>query len=327
MKVIVVLLSVAFTVAAVFFIFPVLPAVNNFELFPLKPFFYGDDVSRNFSSPYCAAGLERVRADLDALYRRMRGNFFRYEAGQWLIVCLAGFFLGKSAQSGRLKVNYTRKIFIFTVFFSSLFLRFLFPFRGTIYLTFFSGLLFLAFIALLSGPVRRRYNFLAVIFSAIDRPEDRPHTLFWLFTQILFFYAAFILISNWLFSYGRPFLVSMTVFATHLGDGLAEPVGIRFGKHKYKTYAIFSRKKYIRTLEGSFCVFAAAAAAVLLLRAQLNIYEFIVLLPVFPAVMVLTEAFSPHTWDNPLLYLAGGVSTIVSLEIAKALFLCQRYNF
>lgn len=31
----------------------------------------------------------------------------------------------------------------------------------------------------------------------------------------------------------------------------------------------------------------------------------------------LAEAFSPHTWDGPFLYLAGGVSTVLVLELSS----------
>ena len=45
-----------------------------------------------------------------------------------------------------------------------------------------------------------------------------------------------------------------------LGDGLAEPVGIKWGKHKYQTRAIWYHGKvcsgeFVRSLEGSACVF------------------------------------------------------------------------
>ena len=42
-----------------------------------------------------------------------------------------------------------------------------------------------------------------------------------------------------------------------IGDGFAEPVGIRFGKRRYKTFALFTRKRYFRTVEGSLAVFIA----------------------------------------------------------------------
>ena len=37
-------------------------------------------------------------------------------------------------------------------------------------------------------------------------------------------------------------LVIIIMIINGIGDGLAEPIGIRFGKHKYKIYALFQKK-------------------------------------------------------------------------------------
>jgi hypothetical protein len=46
-------------------------------------------------------------------------------------------------------------------------------------------------------------------------------------------------------------------YITGVGDGLAEPVGIWLGKHKYKTRSCFSPRRYTRSWEGSArCAFS-----------------------------------------------------------------------
>ena len=50
-------------------------------------------------------------------------------------------------------------------------------------------------------------------------------------------------------------LIFIPILINGLADGLAEPVGITFGKHKYKTRACLSTRKYERSYEGSLCVF------------------------------------------------------------------------
>ena len=57
----------------------------------------------------------------------------------------------------------------------------------------------------------------------------------------------------------------------------------------------------------------------ILLSEQLDTAQFVVALAIIPIIMTLAEAFSPHTWDGPFLYLAGGVSTVGVLEIASVL--------
>ncbi len=51
-----------------------------------------------------------------------------------------------------------------------------------------------------------------------------------------------------------------------LGDALAEPVGIVFGKHRYRVRSFFSTRTQFRTLEGSACVFASAVLGILLVN-------------------------------------------------------------
>jgi hypothetical protein len=38
-------------------------------------------------------------------------------------------------------------------------------------------------------PVRKRLALAGTMFLSYDRPEDRPHTMFWLTTQLLAGYA------------------------------------------------------------------------------------------------------------------------------------------
>ncbi len=95
-------------------------------------------------------------------------------------------------------------------------------------------------------------------FRAIDREEDRPHTLEWLISQAVAGLAAIVGIMMFLSSSvrqdaddkgARLMLVMIPILINGVGDGLAEPVGIRFGKHKYKTRALWYQG---RCCSGSF---------------------------------------------------------------------------
>jgi len=105
-------------------------------------------------------------------------------------------------------------------------------------------------------------------------------------------------------------LLLIPILINGLGDGLAEPIGVRFGKHHYQTRALFSQRTYTRSLEGSACVFISAVLAILLFADQFSQLQLVIALTIIPPIMTLTEAISPHTWDSPFLYLIGGLLVI-----------------
>lgn len=165
-------------------------------------------------------------------------------------------------------------------------------------------------------PIRNKSQFLSTAYSAIDRPEDRPFTLIWISTQIVATYLVLIGMVFWLSLYDKTTLIYITVLIAGIGDGLAEPVGVRFGKRKYSVKALFTDKQYTRSVEGSLCVFVSGFLAVTLLSSQLNSTQFVLALTIIPIAMMFAEACSPHTWDGPFLYFTGGVTTVGVLEIA-----------
>ena len=167
----------------------------------------------------------------------------------------------------------------------------------------------LCLLTLFNAKLRRKFSILEQAFYSIDRPEDRPYTLVWLVTQAATAYVimivAVIMLPTQLI---QPALfIPLSVIA--FGDGLAEPVGIKFGKHQYRVRALFSKKTFVRSIEGSLCVYAASILAVIWFNSYFTAKEFIALLLILPILMTLTEAKSPHTWDTPFL-LVTGIATI-----------------
>ena len=79
------------------------------------------------------------------------------------------------------------------------------------------------------------------MFLSFDRPEDRPNTLLWLSTQITIGYLILIPTIIFFISIGYGDLILIPILVNGIGDGLAEPVGVRFGRLKYKTYALFQK--------------------------------------------------------------------------------------
>ncbi len=121
-----------------------------------------------------------------------------------------------------------------------------------------SAVLSVGVLAIYINPIRSRIPIIAKMFASFDRPEDRPHTLSWLSTQVALGWMIAIAMGGWLVEIGLENLLLVPILVNGIGDGLAEPIGIRFGKHKYQTYALLSKKKYVRSLEGSACVFITA---------------------------------------------------------------------
>ncbi len=158
---------------------------------------------------------------------------------------------------------------------------------------------------LLIFPLRSRVWPLFVIFSSMDRPEDRPHTLKWISTQVFLGYcimSVFTFITAWQKDASQN-LLYIAVFTTGIGDGLAEPVGIAWGRHKYKARALCSSRSYTRSLEGSACVFIVAAiSCAAMYNSWPGWFQFMIGILTIPVIMTFVEAFSPHTWDTPFLF-------------------------
>jgi phytol kinase len=162
-----------------------------------------------------------------------------------------------------------------------------------------------------SRPVRNKISTIAIAFSSFDRPEDRPHTLLWFASQGIIGYVVLVPLIAVFNSYHMLDMLGITILITVFGDGLAEPIGIRFGKHKYTTYSIFPLKKYVRSLEGSLTVFITAIIVIFIFKHSFNNTQFLIALATIPIAMTLTEAFSPHTLDNPFLVIIGSGLTFL----------------
>ena len=183
-------------------------------------------------------------------------------------------------------------------------------------------------------PARRRSTFLMLVFRAYDRAQDRPHTLEWLLTQLGGGYVVILGLYFYLQTRGASVVppgaertVLIPVIVNVFGDGLAEPVGIAFGKHSYRARALFYDGKccageFKRTLEGSFVVYLSALLAVLPcgggLVPGLELFsdvQYAVALAILPPLMTITEAFAPHTWDNPFITLVGAAFILGLYEL------------
>ena len=163
-------------------------------------------------------------------------------------------------------------------------------------------------------PLREKFKILMIQFNAIDRPEDRPYTLLWTvaynnlpgFVLVIFF--------RWLYriTHVSVNLVTIIALVNTVGDGLAEPIGIYFGKHRYKTRGCFNNTAYERSYEGSSCVFMSSIIFTSIFwyafQTRVQFWLSIVSLPV---IMAFTEALSPHTIDACFIHIIGGITLFI----------------
>ncbi len=225
------------------------------------------------------------------------------------------YLCGLLVQHYSIRVNYTRKIMHFSLFFLPQFLLSYFPYQSTIFTGIVNAILTMLVLALFIKPIRNTISIINTMFVSIDRPEDRPYTLLWLSTQFLASYLVLMPLIYYLNQHQLRELLYIPILIIGLGDGLAEPVGVRFGRHQYKTRALFSSRRYTRSIEGSLCVFIVSLLAILGYQDLFITTQLIAALIAIPPIMTLTEAFSPHTWDSPFLYLMGGISLIAILQL------------
>ena len=221
------------------------------------------------------------------------------------------FGLGVLVVKDRLSVYDSRKILSISFFLIASY--FLVQNQSTnIIYSFLTPLLWLAS---LSSFVRRRIKFFHVCFYSIDRPQDRPYTLLWLVTSLIVGYWILIFFIEILRIYDAAHLIFITVFASTFGDGLAEPIGQRYGRHRYKVKALFTNRIYDRSYEGSACVLLATVSATMAMYPFLSFYQFCAMMLIMPIALTLAEAKSPHTWDNPFIHLVGGLLTLLFIQI------------
>lgn len=183
----------------------------------------------------------------------------------------------------------------------------------------------LLMLASLCHAIRSKVGALRTVFTSINRPEDEPYTLAWLATEAVVTSAVIIAFVPIIAYFSKSYvsdpsvfygLMLIPIFASGIGDALAEIVGKRWGRHHYTTHAVFGKRTYTRSFEGSAMVFLTTLIVGLVVA-----WQFSFILPVFfwkaflllPFTLTLAEAKAPHTWDNPILYLVGYLTIIASL--------------
>eukprot|EP01062_Namystynia_karyoxenos_P007829 TRINITY_DN1275_c0_g1_i3.p1 TRINITY_DN1275_c0_g1~~TRINITY_DN1275_c0_g1_i3.p1 ORF type:complete len:580 (+),score=144.27 TRINITY_DN1275_c0_g1_i3:91-1740(+) len=241
--------------------------------------------------------------------------------GAVAFMVLLTWFSGWLHVRHKVKVNYTRKITHCTGYVANVVVRFVvgsgeeIETIASLILT--SAVILMLFHLFLLKPFRKRFGLCRTMMAGIDRPQDRPYTLRWNTTQNAAYFIVFIPLTYALIAQDKYQLMLIPVLVIGFGDGLAEPVGIRWGKHKYTARAIWYHGRccagqFTRSLEGSAVVFLATCVSVAgCWKWWDSGAQFGTAMGVLPIALTVGEAFGPHSWDNPFLLGVGGVLIIV----------------
>ena len=235
----------------------------------------------------------------------MIATVFTFALIKLLIIFLAAYTGGLLVKYKNVRVNYTRKINHFFLFFVPAFIDKFTGLSESNLGWMSEALLGVGAIIIFLKPLRTRVFFIKTAFSSFDRPEDRPYTVLWYITQLTIGYLITMSAIYIYDKYNMLILLSITILIAAIGDGLAEPIGVRFGKYKYPAYAIFTKRKYVRTVEGSLAILAVGIITMPFFSSFFTQPQFIAAIILIPLVITLAEAFSPHTMDDPLMYLSG----------------------
>ena len=208
------------------------------------------------------------------------------------------------------KTNYSRKVFHIFVFTAAFAIGVLAPVHRVAAYGAGSGV-FIIMISAWPG-----HPWLASMYGALAREQDEPHRTYHLLAP--FVATAFGGIATGMLF---PGFYQAGYLVAGLGDAAGEPIGVRFGKHKYRVPTLSSVKCF-RSLEGSGAVLLASFIATALALYGLHYTTTEVLAGAIGAAIfaALTEALSPHGWDNLTTQLAACLGAFISVAaIARAL--------
>jgi len=227
-------------------------------------------------------------------------------------VDLHGYII--TSEMSRFKINYTHKLCCLSVYLMPLLVVIPPPQVGPVGLICTSWCSLASLIVLIK-PIRENVPFFMLFFNAVDRSEDRPHTLEWMIGGniipglfvILFFHRMFLFTQ-------QTNLLYIMILATSLGDGLSEPVGIFFGKHKYVMPGWNRKVRHQRSLEGSACtLFVTMLVITCSWKVFLNAHQFFTSLSVVSALSTVLEAVVPHPSEIPIIMFAVGLSLTMTI--------------
>ncbi len=210
------------------------------------------------------------------------GYFATFSVG---IIFGAGLLSGVLKTRLKVRTNYTRKLFHFIIF----------SFAGvSAIIGGFNAVLLYGGVAGIFVLTVLMFNGGNVLYEGIAREEDAPHRSVYILVPFIATATAGILGNLW---FGSVAVVGYVVAGW--GDAVGELIGVRFGKHAYRTLAILGMSG--RSLEGSLAVLVVSLFAVLLtarLALDAGWALGLTVAVVVAVVVTFVEAVTPHGLDN-----------------------------
>ncbi|HJZ58099.1 MAG TPA: hypothetical protein VKE74_24370 [Gemmataceae bacterium] len=137
-------------------------------------------------------------------------------------------------------------------------------------------------------------------FLANTRKSDAPHEAFYFWSSWLVSAAGLAGVQLLL---GDVVITRTAALLVGIGDGIAEPVGRRLGRHRFRVPSLTRGKPAVRSLEGCAAVFAGCF---LTLVGCFGVGSIPVAVGL-ALVLALVEAVSPHGLDNLTLPVASAL--------------------
>ncbi len=215
------------------------------------------------------------------------------------LLLLAGGWSASGHRRGW-RVGDTRKIFHFTIFTGAALLRWRVD----------GGAVIVYGVLVAGGVLVATWRGAASgLFNALARPEDAPyerrHVLAPLVCTAVGGVLAHLIAGS---------LAAVPYLVAGWGDAVGEPVGIRWGRHRYRVPA-WGPATATRSWEGSAAIWLASTLAAglgLLVSGRTGTEALVWAIPIGSAAAVI-ESVSPHGWDN--LTLLVGVACVARLCI------------
>ena len=143
-------------------------------------------------------------------------------------------------------------------------------------------------------------------YAANTRASDAPHTTFFFSFSWCVSIAALTFV-DLLFT--QMPVTRTALLVVGVADGIAEPIGRRFGKHKYPVFS-FGTKTSFRSIEGSLAVWLGTLVVLVICSTSgLSDSLWLVAALLMASTVALVEAISPRGCDNfSLLLLVAGLT-------------------
>jgi CDP-diglyceride synthetase len=148
--------------------------------------------------------------------------------------------------------------------------------------------------------------------------HGRRHTLTWLMTA--FMPSALILMTMmWWAVPQAPAYVFIAFIAVAVADMLAGVIGFRFGRHRFMTRALFTTKN-LHPLTRGLRLCGSDTTAVIICMHHIGAlpphqYQLWPALLILPPALTLAEAKSPHTWDEPVMFLTAMLAALLIVRV------------